>query len=282
MDLNKICQERWERIDKALDDKIAEINKRTGISKDKLIKLNPIEFCANNRYSTEPMNEKWLNDLCEFVKTNKADDTYLIAPMDATEDTIKQILYKEHKSEKRERAKKYEVVDISPFMAKNFFRKNHRQSLPNISKRAVIKGLRKDNEIFAVMLYDKTQGAIRGTSRDMYELNRLSFRLGTSIMGGAGKLQKACEKSLAEMGEKKIFSFSNATINTGGVYRALGFEKIKLDASNPIVYLQNRETHARLVHLYPYTSLQSCARRGVIICHFSANIYWEKELPVIW
>ena len=81
-------------------------------------------------------------------------------------------------------------------------------------------GLVYQDEIVAVMLYDIQNGAIRGKNK-AYELLRLSISKGTRVQGGASQLQKASEEVFKEMGVTEIFSYSNATINSGAVYEKL-------------------------------------------------------------
>ena len=126
------------------------------------------------------------------------------------------------------------------------------------------------------MLYDIANGAVRGKNKN-YELVRLAISKGTQIHGGASKLQSACEKTLKEMSVKKVFSYSNATINSGNVYEKLGFKMKRIDGGQPFVILNNNKI-TRLINLYPESTDEKLAKNGWLKTHLGGNKMWEKEI----
>ena len=90
-------------------------------------------------------------------------------------------------------------------------------------------------------------------------------------------MQKQCEKTLLAMGENEIMSYSNATINNGNVYRALGFEEKKIDAGQPFVIMRDF-TINRLINLFPFSTDYALAKYGRIKMHLGGNKTWIKKL----
>ena len=174
------------------------------------------------------------------------------------------------------RASKCKVVPVPVPMAQDFFIRNHRQTAPLVTTQAVMLGLDYRGELVAVMMYDRSAGAVRGAKGD-FELMRLSISKNTQVHGGASKLQKACEEALREKGETRIFSYSNATINNGKVYEALGFHAGKIDEGQPHVILRNNAL-VRLINLYPKTTNGELAIRGWTKTFIGGNKMWTKDI----
>ena len=241
-----------------------------------MIKINPAEFIEKNKFQRiENYNytdiKKWI------VEHKTADDIFLISPEDAIEETAAQISYKTGTEITRViRASKCEVVPCPTILAQDFFIRNHRQKPPLVRNTAVCYALAYKNEIVAVMLYDIANGAVRGSKKD-FELVRLSISKGTQIHGGASKLQKACEGTLREVGVKQVFSYSNATINSGAVYQKLGFTEQRVDGGQPFVILKNNKLE-RLINLYPHSTDEALALRGQLKTHLGGNKMWTKEI----
>ena len=226
-DVTERVREAREYFDKLLDERIKRISEISNVPLDCFVKINPAKFLEKNKNQTIDGYE--YIKIGQWIRENKKDDhTFLISPVDAIEETAAQVSYKQGTEIRRTiRASKCECVPVPAELAQDFFIRNHRQSAPQIRKTAVCFGLAFKNELVAVMLYDIADGAVRGKKKD-YELVRLSIAKGTRIHGGASKLQNACEETLRKMGITKIFSYSNATINSGAVYEKLGFVGKKL------------------------------------------------------
>lgn len=275
-DVTDRVAEAWEYFDRLLDERIAAISERSEVPLEHFVKINPAEFLERNKFQT--IRGYQYIKIADWINRNKKDDqTFLISPVDAIEETAAQVSYKSGTEIRRTiRASKCEVFPVPPELALDFFIRNHRQSAPRIKTTAVCFGLVFRDELVAVMFYDISNGAVRGKKKE-YELVRLSIAKGTRIHGGASKLQQACEATLIEMGEKKIYSYSNATINSGAVYEKLGFDGSKIDESQPFVIMKSNEL-IRLANLHPDSTDEALALRWQLITHIGGNRIWVKEL----
>lgn len=275
-DTTAFYKQAYEYYDEVLNNKIKKICKLADIDSNKLIKINPAEFIEKNPY--QYIDNYKYNKIRQFIKQYKTDDTYLISPLDSDEETANQIKYKENNIDIKLRGSKCECIPIPSKVASNFFIKNHRQSLPNISSIAISYGLIYKDKLVAVMTYDKTKGGIRG-KLDNYELLRLAFAHGYRIHGGASKLQSYCESALYNIGESQVISYSNATINNGKVYEALGFKDVDFKQGQPYVIMNNFEL-VRLIQLVPQgiSNNEALASRYLMKCHLGGNKKWIKNI----
>ena len=276
-DMTERVREAWEFYDRLLDDHIGQISERAQVPAEHFVKINPAEFIEKNRWQTIRGYE--FKKIGKWIAERKTDDqTFLISPLDAIEETANQVSYKSgEKITRTIRASKCEVQPCAADMAQDFFIRNHRQSAPNIRNTAVAFCLVFEHEIVAVMLYDITDGAVRGNKNKQYELLRLAISSGTKIHGGASKLQQACEQTMLEMGVNKIYSYSNATINSGAVYEKLGFKQAKIDGGQPFVIMENNEL-IRLISLHPNSTDRALAKAGRLKAHIGGNKLWTKTL----
>lgn len=280
-DLTDQVHAAWRHFDKVLDAKIEHIHELTGIERERLIKLNPMEFVEKSEGLF--INNYKYQGVGEWVARTKTPDTFLIAPIDEDIETANQIAYKTGQTERKIRAHKCEILPIPAVVAKFFFIKNHRQSVPNLSKDAISYALVYNGEIVAVMTYDLTGGAVRGLQKaDKYELLRLSIKHGTQINGGASKLEKQCEEAIRHFGCTGIFSYSNATINEGNVYKQLGFTQSAITQDQAWVV----ERDFSLVRLVTCCANGKGAknsdlyRRGAVKVHITANRTWIKDISL--
>jgi len=274
-DATERVQKAWNYFDKLLDEKIANIAKLSGVDPDKIGKINPAEFIEKSAFVN--IRDYEYKEIGRWLRENKTDENYLISPLDDDQLSANQIGYKEHIGNERIRASKCELVPINGRQALLFFRRNHRQTLPRITTASVSYGLIHKGQLVGVMTYDKTAGGIRGHQHANYELLRLAFAHGKQIMGGASKLQKACEATMLALGETEIFSYSNATINTGKVYAALGFERTAVLGGQPFVIMEDNSI-VRLITLHPHSTDKALARAGRLKAHIGGNITWTKRL----
>lgn len=274
-DATQRAREAWEYYDRVLDERIAKIAERSHVSLDRFVKLNPAEFIEKNQF--QEIKGYHYKVIRKWIEQTKTDDNFLISPLDAIEETAEQIGYKaETTTERKLRASKCEVYPLPKDVALDFCIRNHRQTLPNFSKGAVYLGLVYKNELVALMGYDTAKGAVRG-AKDGYELIRLAIARNTQVHGGASKLQQACEEVLRKMGVEKIFSYSNATINSGKVYDRLGFKCEKIDNGQPFVIMKDNRIE-RLITLHPYSTDEQLAMRGQLKTHIGGNKYWTKTI----
>ena len=270
------AKEAWQFYDELLNERIAEISKLAKVPVDKFVKINPAEFIKKSKF--QEIKEYQYRKIGQWIKSTKTDDNYLISPVDDPVKTANQIAYKEKVDTTRIRGSKCKLVRVHNETAVDFYRRNHRQPVPMLRKNAISWGLTWNGRLVGCMTYDKTDGAVRGGSKkDMYELMRLAFAHGISIAGGASRLQKHCEESLRELGEERIFSYSNATINNGKVYEALGFMCKKIDGGQPFVIMENNQL-VRLINLFPNSTDKCLARCNRLKSYLGGNKLWTKEL----
>lgn len=268
-------KQAWHFYDELLENKINRIAELAGVDRSCMIKINPAEFIEKNKYQ-KIENYKY-QKINQWIAAHKTDDVYLISPLDADHETAAQIGYKSHVGvQKKLRASKCDVIPVSKDIALDFCVRNHRQTLPMISAAAVYLGLLHENELVAIMGYDTTSGAVRG-KKEGYELVRLAIAKGMQIYGGASKLQTACENILRKMGIKKIFSYSNATINNGVVYKQLGFIDAGLHDGQPFVIMRDHRL-IRLANLHPYSTHEELALRHQFTSRVGGNRMWRKTI----
>ena len=274
-DIKDRVRELWDYYDEMLEDRIARIAERSEVDRSHFIKINPAEFIEKN--PMQIIEGYKYQKIRNFIIENKTDDTFLISPLDAIEETAEQVSYKRATHIKRKiRASKCGIVPVPKELAQDFLIRNHRQTAPNMNDSALSLGLQYGSELVAVMIYARQGGAVRGSNNN-YELLRLSISKDTQIHGAASKLQKACEQALRDKGEETIFSYSNATINSGKVYKALGFTEKRIDGGQPHVIMRNNAL-VRLVKLYPKTTNGELAIRGWIKTFLGGNKMWTKRI----
>ena len=275
----------WEHFDALLDVKIQHIHELTGVEKERLIKLNPAEF-IRDKWDNVYIKDYHYQKVGDWVAKTKTPDNFLISPLDEDIETANQICYKTGQTERKIRAHKCQVVPIPNLAARFFFVKNHRQSLPNLTTNAINYALVYEGEIVAVMSYDLTGGAVRGLQKaDKYELLRLSIKHGTQVNGGASKLQKQCEEAIRHHGGTEIYSYSNATINEGNVYKQLGFTQSAIETGQAWV-IERDFSLVRLANCCQAHSNGKGARnidlirRGAIKVMLTANRTWIKDISL--
>lgn len=275
-DMTARVREAWIFYDELLTERINKISEISGVPVDCFVKINPAEFIKKNKYQN--IDGYVFKNIRDWILENKTDDkTFLISPMDAIEETAAQVSYKAGTEISRTiRASKCSAVPVPVPLAMDFFIRNHRQPPPLVRGTSVCVGLTFKGELVAVMLYDISNGAVRGKKQE-YELVRLAISKGTRIHGGASKLQKACEETLRLMGVSEIYSYSNATINSGAVYKNLGFDGKRIDGGQPFVIKENNEL-TRLINLYPNSTDEKLAVKGRLKTHVGGNRVWTKKI----
>lgn len=282
-DLTEQAQAARKHFDKLLEEKINNIQRLTGVERERLIKINPIDF-------TEPSKNVFLRGhnykkIEDFVRQNKTPETFLISPNDEDVETANKICYKTGQTTRKLRAHKCQLLPISNLAAQRFFVKNHRQSVPCLTHAAINYALVYEGEVVSVMTYDLTGGGERGLAKaDKYELMRLSIKHGTQINGGASKLQQKCEECILhqEGVSNEIFSYSNATVNEGNVYQQLGFTKSSILGGQAWV-VERDFSLFRLLDVCSHHGGKGArnadlAKRGALKVHITANRTWIKKL----
>lgn len=275
-DITQRVKELHEYYDKVLAERIQKIAEISEVPLENFIKINPAEFIEKNAqqiikgYKYQKI-EKWI------AATKTSDQLYLISPLDKIEETAAQVGYKSNtKIERTIRASKCDIMPLPISAAQDFFIKNHRQTPPLVRKEAVCFSLVYKDEVVAVMLYDISNGAVRGNNSN-FELVRLAIKKNARVHGGASKLQSACEFALKSQGVTEIYSYSNATINSGAVYEKLGFTEKKISEGQPFVIMEDNKLN-RLVNLFPDSTDKKLAKKGRIKTHISGNKTWVKTI----
>ena len=118
-------------------------------------------------------------------------------------------------------ARKCEVREVGAREAGDFLDANHLQGSDHSSIRY---GLYFEDELVSVMTFGKP----RFNKNYDYELIRFASRLGIQVIGGASKLLSHFKKRHSG----SIISYADRRYSTGGLYRALGFEKISESRPN--------------------------------------------------
>lgn len=283
IDYTDIVHEAWTHFDHVLEAKIQHIHELTGIERERLIKINPLDFIE--RMPDMFIRDYQYQDLGEWIAKVKTPETFCISPIDEDVETANQIAYKTGQATRKLRAHKCELQPITKLAAKRFFVKNHRQSIPTLSDNSVSYALVLNGEVVAVMTYDYTQGAVRGLAKaDKFELLRLSIKHGTQIYGGASKLQKQCEEAIRHWGCNEIFSYSNATVNEGNVYKQLGFTQSAIETGQAWVVERDfslvRLVNCCEVHGLAGAKNSDLLKRRAVKVHVTANRTWVKDISL--
>ena len=123
-DLTDQVHAAWRHFDKVLDAKIEHIHELTGVDKERLIKLNPVDFIE--KIEQQKISDYEYQDIGVWVANHKTPENFLISPIDEDIETANQIAYKTGQAERRIRAHKCEILPIPNVVARFFFIKNHR------------------------------------------------------------------------------------------------------------------------------------------------------------
>lgn len=276
--LTKQWQAAHAHFESLLQRKLDNIARLAGVDRSQLIPINPCNFLDHS--SDLIIEGDAFGKIVDFIEKNKRDDTFLISPMDADVETANQISYKTANIDRKIRASKCKAVPIPSCIALDFFVRNHRQSPPTISSDGVSFALVLEGETVAVMTYDLKKDAVRGKGKEgKFELLRLSIQHGVSVMGGASKLQKICEESLRGLGISQIFSYSNATINNGRVYEALGFTGGRVTAGRVFVIKTDFSLEGLAAcSAKGIATLDELHKRGYLRASIGGNRLWTKDI----
>jgi very-short-patch-repair endonuclease len=147
------------------------------------------------------------------------------------------------KSEVKIFARKCTISKIDSSNSLQFLEENHIQgAIPSKYRYGLFYGA----ELVSVMTFGPLRRALGSTPEDgVYEMYRLCNKRGVNIVGGAGKL---LNKFIMDYSPKSIISYADRRWSTGGVYRALGFNKIGETSPN-FWYVKGD----RRIHRFSYT-----------------------------
>lgn len=192
------------------------------LDKDKKI---GIEYCGlywHNELSPEPRDHKY--HINKYKNCLKKDIQLLTIFED--EWKFRQNQCKSHiKSvlgitDKKVFARKCEVKEIIREDAKKFFDFYHIQGSNKLG--IVFFGLFFENELYAVMSLGRHNRQLDVSKKEI-TLDRLCFKDGVQIIGGASKLFSKCLEWAKNNNYKKIISFSDNRWSLGNVYKKMGF-----------------------------------------------------------
>ena len=166
-------------------------------------------------------------------------------------------------------ARKCVVKQIEKEVGRRFFEENHIQGKNGLGR-----------IFFGLFFEDTLCGAIslgrHNRQVDALVLDRLCFKDGIQIVGGASKLFARCVEWSRQNGHQEILSFSDNRWSLGRVYTALSFELMK-DYSPDYSYVNVKSPNERL-------SKQS-QKKGAVNCPEGLTEYdWahQRGLARIW
>jgi hypothetical protein len=133
-------------------------------------------------------------------------------------------------------ARKTTIAEVSFKDAKEFLKANHLQGNCMSSKRI---GLYFNGSLVSLMTFGKPRRATGGANNTGMELIRFCSKNGISVVGGASKLFKHFVKSYDGM----IYSYSDKSRNSGGVYETLGFELVGETGPNYYYVVDGERRH---------------------------------------
>ena len=159
-------------------------------------------------------------------------------------------------------ARKCKVSQIDLHVAKKFLDSSHIQGS---SPSQVAFGLEYEGELVGVMTGNKHH---RVNDRSIFVLNRMAFKDGFSIIGGASKLLKHLVKYCQDNNYTKLISWSDNRWSQGNVYSKLGFV-LEEDMEADYSYVDKQVTKVRI-------SKQTCVKKNLIAKGGVGNT--EREL----
>lgn len=134
------------------------------------------------------------------------------------------------KNKDREFARKLDLKEVSFKEASSFLKKYHIQGQGS-NRREISFGLYKDQQLLGLITGSTHH---RKASGDVLVLNRMAFKSGTTVVGGASRLFKALKGYAKKEGYGQIVSWSDNRWSEGNVYKKMGFtlkEDLKPDYS---------------------------------------------------
>ncbi len=160
-------------------------------------------------------------------------------------------------------ARKCTIKEISKEESNNFLKSTH------------IQGSGKTHISFGIFLEEELLGVITGAKhhrnnqKECFVLNRMSFKDGVLIVGGASKLTSRLLEYAKKEGYKKLISWSDNRWSEGNVYKKLGFTlEEELGPDYSYVNGQNR------------ISKQSCQKKDLLKMGAIGNTESEMAISI--
>jgi hypothetical protein len=136
-------------------------------------------------------------------------------------------------------ARKCEVKEIPPKIAKSFLNNNHIQGYTNSNIKL---GLYHNNNLVSVMLFNKPRKGI-GNTVDGYELSRFASKLDINVLGGASKLFKYF---ISNYSANNVISYADRRWSNGNLYDKLGFTLKSINRPTYWYIFNNKRKHRLL------------------------------------
>ena len=173
--------------------------------------------------------------------------------------------------ERRLQARKCRAGEISKDQMKSFCDLYHIQGGNRLSK--VCFGLFHEDELVGVVDLGRHH---RKKESGSVVLTRLCFKAGVQIVGGSGKLFKACTTWCSENGIENIVSWSDNRYSDGTIYKRLGFKLVD-DLPPDYYYVNMSNPKGRL-------SKQSQSKRNSDCPKEKTELQWanDRGLSRIW
>lgn len=181
--------------------------------------------------------------------------------------------------ERRIQGRKCKVKEISKGEMKSFCDLHHLQGANKLGR-----------VCFGLFHGDEMVGAVdlgehhRRKEKGAVVLTRLCFMLGVNVVGGAGKLFRACTEWCASNGIEKIVSWSDNRYSDGGVYERLGFKRSAdlppdycyVDMKNPKRRISKQSQSKKKSECPPgMTELEWANSRGLSRIWDCGKVRWE-------
>lgn len=151
------------------------------------------------------------------------------------------------KNETKLYARECTVEIVTAEKVKDFFDKNHIQGFGNGTKWSVV--LKYNNEIVGAMSCGRHPNPVDDSN--MAVLNRLAFKAGVTVSGGASKMFKKFKEAAKLMEVCEIITWSDNRWSDGNIYKVMGFELNRADSrkagrglSDGSIYYEKYVTYA--------------------------------------
>ena len=185
-----------------------------------------IEFCGLYHHRENDLDDKNADDNKHYKKmlrANKLDIRLITVFENEWNDRKEQVkgflLSALKKNSVKIGARDCEIKEISIEISKDFMDKNHIQGA---DKSKISFGLFYSGELVGAITGGYHPQAVNSEDKTLY-LNRLAFKIGLTISGGASKLFSGLKNYAKQNGYEKLVSWSDNRWSEGGVYKQLGF-----------------------------------------------------------
>lgn len=164
-------------------------------------------------------------------------------------------------------ARKCQVEEIDAKLAKPFIEKYHIQGF---SRSSFCVALKLEGELVGIMSFAPHH---RQANADIVVLNRLCFKSGVTIQGGASKMLKFAIPLLKAKGYISIITWSDNCLSNGNVYEKMGF---KLDKELPPDYFYSSGKQSRSKQNSTKKALLKMGATGTTELEMAQSLGYER------